>query len=118
MKVYYRERHYIGDYKAIDTEKSITIDPAWNVGGLLYGYKNRFEIVAVSREDVLRVDLPQIVYTWADMVNAIITPAGGDLFTVDTPESLDTMTAADLVALARADMVEIAKQYAESWETL
>ena len=118
MKVYYRERHYIGDYKAIDTEKAITIERAWNVGGLLYGYKNRFEVVAVSREDVLRVDLPQIVYTWADMVNAIITPAGGDLFTVDIPESLDTMTAADLAALARADMVEISKRYAERGETL
>ena len=118
MKVYYRERNYIGDYKAIDTEKSITIDRAWNVGGLLYGYKNRFEVVAVSREDVLRVDLPQIVYTWADMVNAIITPAGGDMFTVDTPESLDTMTAAALVDLARADMVKIVKRYAERGETL
>lgn len=118
MKVYYRERNYIGDYKAIDTEKSITIERAWNVGGLLYGYKNRFEVVAVSREDVLRVDLPQIAYKWADMVNAIITPVGGDLFTVDTPENLDTMTAADLVDLARADMVEIYKRYAERGETI
>ena len=63
-------------------------------------------------------NLPGSVYTWADMVNAIITPAGGDLFTVDTPEMLDTMTAADLIALARADMVEIVKRYAERGETL
>lgn len=118
MKVYYRERNYIGDYKAIDTEKAVTLNNSWIVGGLLYGYKNRFEIVAISREDVLHIDLPPIVYTWADMVNAIITPAGGDLFTVDTPESLDTMTAADLVALARADMVEISKRYAERGETI
>lgn len=62
--------------------------------------------------------LPSIVYKWADMVNAIITQAGGGLYTVDTPESLDTMTAAALVSLARADMVEISKRYAERGETL
>lgn len=63
-------------------------------------------------------NLPGIVYKWADMVNAIITPAGAFRYTVDTPESLDTMTAADLTALARADMVEISKRYAERGETL
>lgn len=63
-------------------------------------------------------NLPGIVYTWADMVNAIITPAGGDMFTVDTPESLDTMTAADLIALARHDMTEISKVFAERGKTL
>lgn len=62
--------------------------------------------------------LPPIVYKWADMVNAIITPAGAFRYTVDTPESLDTMTAADLVALASADMVEIDKRYAERGETI
>ena len=62
--------------------------------------------------------LPPIVYKWADMVNAIITPAGAFRYTVDTPESLETMTAAALVSLARADMVEIAKRYAERGETL
>lgn len=67
---------------------------------------------------VYNKDLPPIVYKWADMVNAIITPAGGDMFTVDTPESLDTMTAADLIALARHDMTEISKVFAERGETI
>ena len=62
--------------------------------------------------------LPPIVYRWADMVNAIITPAGAFRYTVDTPESLDTMTAADLIALARHDMTEIGKVFAERGETL
>ena len=55
--------------------------------------------------------LPPIVYKWADMVNAIVTPAGAFRYAVDTPESMDTMTSADLAALARADMVEIDKTF-------
>lgn len=90
------------------------IKQAWNI----YTTPGKYRINEEMRHTVKRHTLPPIVYTWADMVNAIITPAGGDLFTVDTPESLDTMTAADLVALASADMVEIAKRHAERGETI
>lgn len=55
MKIRYRERHYIGDYRCIDTEHVIYLQKCWNIGGLLYGYKDRFNVVAIAMEDVLEI---------------------------------------------------------------
>lgn len=56
MKITYRERHYIGDYKAIDTYKTITLYRTWKSRNLLYGYKDRYNVVVVALEDIKTIE--------------------------------------------------------------
>lgn len=56
MKVIYRDRVYIGDYKAIDHTRKITFIKWWFVGDLLYGYINRFEIRTIAKSDIISME--------------------------------------------------------------
>lgn len=56
-------------------------------------------------------ELPEIVYIWADQVNAIITSRCG-LFQVETPCDIwEDMDLQELAELAICDMTEIAKMH-------
>lgn len=90
------------------------VKQAWDI----YTTPGQYRDNAEMRHTVKRHRLPGVVYQWADMVNAIITPAGGNLYQVDTPESLDTLSRAELVELATDDMVEIGKVFAARGESL
>lgn len=47
MVITYREREFIDKYRCIDTPRKIRLFNTWIVGGLLYGYKNQFEVVTI-----------------------------------------------------------------------
>lgn len=57
MKVIYRDRVYIGDYKAIDHTRKITFIKWWFVGDLLYGYINRFEVKSIAKSDIISMEV-------------------------------------------------------------
>jgi hypothetical protein len=44
------------DFKRIDTEKTVNLIKSWEVGGLLYGYKNQFEVVSIAKEDIISIE--------------------------------------------------------------
>lgn len=55
MLVKYREREYLGDFKCIDHVKSVYLYKAWWSGGLLYGYTDRFNVISISKWDIMEV---------------------------------------------------------------
>ena len=56
MKITYLEKGRIFDYKRIDTVKTVTLYKTFENGGLLYGYKNQFEIVCIAKEDIVKME--------------------------------------------------------------
>ena len=56
MKVTYIEKGRPIDFKRIDTEKTVNLIKVWEVGGLLYGYKNQFEVVSIAKEDIISIE--------------------------------------------------------------
>ena len=56
MLVTYIEKGIPVDYKRIDKEVTISLLKAWEVGGLLYGYRDRFNVVSISKEDIIRIE--------------------------------------------------------------
>ena len=57
MKVTYIEKGPEYNYKSIgDHEVTIYLFKAWRSGGILYGYKDRFNTVAISMEDIISIE--------------------------------------------------------------
>ena len=38
-----------------DIEKTVTLYRAWKTGGLLYGYKDQFNIISIALEDIIEI---------------------------------------------------------------
>lgn len=57
MKITYIEKGRVFDYKRIDQIKTITLYKTFESGGLLYGYKNQFEIVSIEKEDIIKMEV-------------------------------------------------------------
>ena len=55
MKVTYIEKGIECNFKRYgDTEKTVTLLKAWRSGGLLYGYVDRFNVVSITLEDIIK----------------------------------------------------------------
>jgi hypothetical protein len=55
MKITYIEKGPVFDFKRVDKIKTITLYRTFESGGLLYGYKNQFEIVCIAKEDIIKM---------------------------------------------------------------
>lgn len=51
----YRERHFIDRFKCYDIERTVKLIYTWQVLGIIYGYKNQFETVAISTDDIISI---------------------------------------------------------------
>lgn len=57
MKVKYLERGIESNFKRIgDHEVTVYFYKAWKSGGLLYGYVDRYNIKAISIEDIISIE--------------------------------------------------------------
>lgn len=56
MKVTYIEKGVPFDYKRIDRIRTVYLKSSWRVGGLLYGYIDKFNIVAIAIEDIISIE--------------------------------------------------------------
>lgn len=56
MKVTYRDRRFIDKYRCVDRERQVVFCKTWWVGGLLYGYLDRFNTMTIAREDIIRIE--------------------------------------------------------------
>ena len=56
MRIKYRERIFIDSYRCIDTIKEINAIRMFESGGLLYIYRNRYNIVTISKEDLIEIE--------------------------------------------------------------
>lgn len=43
------------DFKRYDHLETVNLYRTWNAGGLLYGYKDRFNIVCIAQEDIVSI---------------------------------------------------------------
>ena len=57
MKITYIDKGPVFDFKRIDTVKTITLYKTWKSSGLLYGYKDRFNIVCLAMEDIINTEV-------------------------------------------------------------
>lgn len=57
MKITYLEKGPVFDFKRVDKVKTITLYNTWKSGGLLYGYRDRFNIVSISIEDIIKTEV-------------------------------------------------------------
>lgn len=55
MIIKYRERIFIDRYKCIDVIKEINANRMFEYGGLLYVYKDRYNIMTIAKEDVIEI---------------------------------------------------------------
>ena len=56
MKVTYIEKGEVFDFKRVDRVVTVNVFRCWRVGGLLYGYLDRFNITSIPIEDILNRD--------------------------------------------------------------
>ena len=56
MKVTYIEKGKPFDFKRVDRERSVFLHRSWRSGGLLYGYVDRFNVVAIAVEDIISIE--------------------------------------------------------------
>lgn len=56
MKVTYLEKGVPFDYKRIDHERTVYLYRSWRSGGLLYGYVDQFNVVAIAIEDIISIE--------------------------------------------------------------
>ena len=46
---------FIGDYRCIDHERTITVERTFRNGNILYCCLDRFNVIAISNEDIIRI---------------------------------------------------------------
>lgn len=56
MIIKYKKRIFIDKYRCIDVIKEINAIRTFESGGLLYVYKDRYNIVTISKEDVIEIE--------------------------------------------------------------
>lgn len=56
MIVTYLEHGPVHDFKRTDTTRKVKIYRPWTVGGLLYGYRDQFNIICISKEDIISIE--------------------------------------------------------------
>ena len=56
MKVTYLEKGKPFDFKRVDRVCSVVLSRTWRSGGLLYGYVDRYNVRAISVEDIISIE--------------------------------------------------------------
>ena len=56
MKVTYLEKGKPFDFKRVDRVCSVVLSRTWRYGGLLYGYVDRYNVRAISVEDIISIE--------------------------------------------------------------
>ena len=56
FKVCYRDRVFIDSWRVKDVARSVVLRGCWFSGGLLYGYKDQFNMVTLSRDLIDSID--------------------------------------------------------------
>ena len=54
-KITYTEKGKPFDFKRVDHMRTVTLFNTWIVGGLLYGYRDRFSVVSIAIEDIVSI---------------------------------------------------------------
>lgn len=56
MKVTIRERVFIDAYRCIDHTRQIVLSRCWWSGNILYGYVDRYNVKAISKDDIINIE--------------------------------------------------------------
>lgn len=55
-KITYIEKGIPCDFKRIDHIRKVTLSRIFYSGGLLYGYKDRFNVMSIAKEDIIEME--------------------------------------------------------------
>ncbi len=55
-KITFIEKGKPFDFKRIDHERTVYLDRTWEIGGLLYGYRDRFNVMSIPKEDIIKIE--------------------------------------------------------------
>lgn len=55
-RIIYKELKEIGNFKAIETIHTVTLSRCFTSGGLLYGYRDRYNIVTIERSNIISIE--------------------------------------------------------------
>ena len=55
-KITYIEKGIPRDFKRIDTIRKVTLHECFEHGGLLYGYRDRFNVMSIAMEDIVEME--------------------------------------------------------------
>ena len=55
-KITYRERIPIDRYRVTDHQHTVMLYRTWTEGGLLYGYRDRYNVMVIAMEDIIRIE--------------------------------------------------------------
>ena len=56
----YNERRMIDRFTCVDTQRTIKLRSIWSVGGLLYGYVDRFNVKAIDKDSIVEMTVKTI----------------------------------------------------------
>ena len=56
IKVKYRVRTFTSRFTCYDREETTYLLKPWRVGGVLYGYRDRFNVIALSDDDIISIE--------------------------------------------------------------
>lgn len=57
-KIIYIEHGPVHDFKRRDYERKVVLEKTWEPEGtsLLYGYKDRYNVVSIAKEDIISIE--------------------------------------------------------------
>lgn len=73
MEVTYLERKMIDNYRCIDTPVTVKLFRTFEQGGLLYGYKDSFNILSIPKDMIV---FPKLKNDKVDFINAYAASYG------------------------------------------
>lgn len=56
MTVTFLEKGKPFDFKRIDRVRTVNISRTFESGGLLYGYLDRYNVVSIAKEDIIKIE--------------------------------------------------------------
>lgn len=56
FKIHFRERVRIDSWRVRDVSRSVVLRGCWFSGGLLYGWRDRFNVVSLSSDQIDSID--------------------------------------------------------------
>lgn len=57
MRITYLVRGFEHDFKRIgDHTETVVLYKTWKTGGLLYGYRDRFNVMSIAIEDIIEIE--------------------------------------------------------------
>ena len=56
MIITYKDRQFLDRFRCIDKIKKVSLFKTWKSGGLLYGYKNEYQVISLDIDFIISIE--------------------------------------------------------------